>query len=85
MAPGDSITVAVCAERMISSLKEFCSRYHHLGVKHVGCSVKGVCGFVCDDFLSDFKVLDSDGEVSREVTFSGLYENLLVLLSYWRL
>lgn len=67
LALDDVITVAVCAEKDISSLKEFCSKYHCLGVKHIGCIVKGVCGFICDDFLTGFKVTDSDGEVSREV------------------
>ena len=63
----DPITVAVCAEKSLTALKAFCSRYHDLGVKQVGCNVKGVCGFVCDDFLNGFNVVDSDGELSREV------------------
>ena len=65
----DPITVAVCAEKSLTALKAFCSRYHDLGVKQVGCNVKGVCGFVCDDFLNSFNVVDSDGELSREVSF----------------
>ena len=62
-----SITVAICAENSIKIMKEFCSRFHSLGIKHIGCNVKGVSGFVCDDFLSGFQVVDSDGEFSREV------------------
>jgi hypothetical protein len=30
--------------------------------------VRGVSGFVCDDFMKGFTVLDADGEFSKEVT-----------------
>jgi transposase-like protein len=64
----DTITAAVCAERSLNALKEFCSKYHSRQVKHIGCYVRGVSGFVCDDFMKGFTVLDADGEFSKEVT-----------------
>lgn len=64
----DTITAAVCAESSLHTLKEFCSQYHRRQVKHIGCYVRGVSGFVCDDFMKDFTVLDADGEFSKEVT-----------------
>jgi hypothetical protein len=48
-------------------LKSLSSEYRRLGIKHIGCNVLGVCGYVCDDFMEGFEVLDSDGEVTREV------------------
>lgn len=60
-------TVAVCAESKMETLKAVAAEYRSLGIKHIGCNVLGVCGFVCDDFMEGFEVLDSDGEVTREV------------------
>ena len=64
----DTITAAVCAERSLHVLKEFCTEYHSRQIKHIGCYVRGVSGFVCDDFMKGFTVLDADGEFSKEVT-----------------
>lgn len=63
----ENITAAVCAERSLHALKEFCTHFHDREVKHIGCYVRGVSGFVCDDFLKGFTVLDPDGEFSKEV------------------
>jgi ubiquitin-activating enzyme E1 len=60
-------TVAVCAENKMETLRALAAEYRSLGIKHIGCNVLGVCGYVCDDFMEGFEVLDSDGEVTREV------------------
>ena len=61
------ITVAVCAERSLKDLLPFFTKYHNKGIKHVGCCVQGVSGFICDDFMEGFEVIDADGEFSKEV------------------
>jgi hypothetical protein len=45
-------------------------KYREQGLKVVGCNVRGLCGYVCDDFLDNFEVEDADGELSREVLYS---------------
>lgn len=62
-----SITVAVCAERSLTQLLPFFTKYHSKGIKHVGCCVQGVSGLICDDFMGGFEVIDADGEYSKEV------------------
>lgn len=33
----------------------------------IGCNVRGVCGYIFDDFLEVFNVQDVEGEISKEV------------------
>ena len=61
------ITVAICAERSLNEMLPFFTKHHIKGIKHVGCCVRGVSGFVCDDFMEGFEVIDADGEFSKEV------------------
>ena len=63
----DFLTVAVCAENSLNKLKAFFSQCDTKNVKQVGCYLSGVCGFVCDNFMKGFEVIDSDGEFSKEV------------------
>ena len=60
-------TVVICAERSLTRLAEYCTYYRQLNVKLVGCMVQGVCGLICDDFLSNFQVEDSEGEFCKEI------------------
>ena len=63
----DFLTVAVCAENSLNKLKVFFSQCDSQNVKQVGVYLSGVCGFICDNFMKGFEVIDSDGEFSKEV------------------
>jgi len=41
-------------------------------VKMIGSDVKGVCGYIFNDFLNDFEVTDADGEIQLEVSYLSL-------------
>ena len=49
-------------------------------VKMIGCDVKGVCGFIFDDFLHDFEVSDADGEIQNEVRNMNLYKYVYIYI-----
>lgn len=51
---------------------EEATRVNHLcrqgGSKFITCDVRGVCGYVIDDFLDEFVVEDADGDPPKEVS-----------------
>jgi hypothetical protein len=58
------ITADIADFRELSDINNDC---RVVDAKLVACDVRGVCGYVFNDFLEHFEVLDPDGEVCSEV------------------
>ncbi len=63
----DGCTVVVCADFSIADLKVLDKQCRLCRSKLVATTIRGVCGYLFNDFLDCFKVLDVEGESHKEV------------------
>ena len=50
-----------------------------IGAKMICCGLKGVCGYIFNDALENFTVLDTDGEIETEVRENITHQIIFVL------